>query len=667
MNDLRRYSFSSLLTITLCLLLLASLTVSLLANVSRTRDYLDEQLSRQAQDAATFMGLYLSPYMDDPNAQQAMIETSVSALFDSGYYHLVQVSDQEHHILYEKMEPSQLADVPAWFMATFPLHEPSAQAPVNSGWNQAGTVTITMSPFIAYRHLWSQSLESTLHYGLLFVASALLVWILTRRLTRTLTRLTQQAQAMTQRQFTVAAPEQTRIKELQWLLNAFHLLQQWLQRQLNLHDQTIQELEQRLYTDRLTGLPNRRALDRDFRAHGSEQEAHRFQGEALLISAPLLEKINQYRGFPYGNEYLLSINKIIKQLFKEEQIYRLSGREWLILSRQPQLTNREHAHETLGQLDAELVEQYASEPAISTQYAHINEPLMLGKLLALLDQQPLDQAWQPAQLPEIQDSRSQRHQALQQLLNNPVELNIQPILWQPPKAPWFAITTQVRSQDVQTLFEQAEHSGMSRALDTHILTNMFQQLSFLASPDATFVLRLSRGQLAIEHFVNQLIDLQRAHGFPEQQLILAIDADQHASEAVVKHIHKLKALGIRIMVVGAGDSLISLSNVIALAPDVIKLSPALLKPSADPTDTTYRRLVELIVNWAHSLDIAVIIDHIEAPEELQLADELDIEGRQGFLLGKPVSLTALWTRFERSQPISASLILSELKNLEDNT
>lgn len=661
----RHYHFSSLLTSALCLLLLLSFLMSLLGNTLRTRDYLQQQIVKQGQEASTFLGLYLSSYMDEAQGRQTMVEMTINALFNSGYYDAISVIDRHGTLIFEKRMEQLPDDVPRWFTQLLPLSHPAIEAPISRGWVDSGTVVIEISPVIAYQYLWQQVQGFSIHYLLLSVAGTMLAWVLTRRTARTLTRLTNQAKAMTLRQFP-AQPlplPQTRIQELQWLIDAFHLLQQWLQRQLQLHDQVLGDLEQHLFVDPLTGLANRRALERDFRVHSGEEARH-FQGEGLLIRAPLLDEINQHRGFPQGNDYLLAINHQLTRWFSNEQLYRLSGREWLILSKAHRFHQREQLYTQLTKAIAQLEERYEHAHPLTTQYIYIDQGCLLNTVLALLDQQPENAPWDPIPPITEKSGRAARRHALQNLLKEPVTFNIQPIVWQ-DQVPWFAITAHFDTElqlETEDLFKQARLTGLGRALDTHVLSNTFRQLRFLNSPDAIFVLRLSHGPLTALSFFEIFIGLQKNHGFPCQQIVLAIDADHTVNDTVTRNISRLKKAGIRILVMGAGDNLISLTQVLALAPDVMKFSSAVIRPVLCNNDTAHYRLIELLVKWAHSLDIGVVLDHLETEQDLKLADSLQVEGRQGYLLNKPVQLNQLLNTRDNSRRTSAATLFKLLQN-----
>ncbi len=75
------------LFLAICLFLVVAFAGSFAASLESSREQLIGQLRSHAQDAATALGLSLTPHVDDP----AMIELMVSSIFDSGYFATIRV------------------------------------------------------------------------------------------------------------------------------------------------------------------------------------------------------------------------------------------------------------------------------------------------------------------------------------------------------------------------------------------------------------------------------------------------------------------------------------------------------------------------------------------------------------------------------------------------
>ena len=101
------------LFLAICLFLVVAFTGSFIASVETSREQLLSQLRSHAQDAATALGLSMTPHVDDP----AMIELMVSSIFDSGYFATIRVvripSDE---VIVERRTTTTSDRVPQWFV-----------------------------------------------------------------------------------------------------------------------------------------------------------------------------------------------------------------------------------------------------------------------------------------------------------------------------------------------------------------------------------------------------------------------------------------------------------------------------------------------------------------------------------------------------------------------
>lgn len=127
-------------------------------NVHNTRAYLNDQLNSISQDMATSLGLTLSPYMADDD--MVVVESHVNALYDSGYYREIVITDINGQALIERISTRPVEKVPGWFVDMFPLDTPRGESLIMSGWTQAGAVRVSAHPEFAYIRLWSSCVQS---------------------------------------------------------------------------------------------------------------------------------------------------------------------------------------------------------------------------------------------------------------------------------------------------------------------------------------------------------------------------------------------------------------------------------------------------------------------------------------------------------------------------
>jgi diguanylate cyclase (GGDEF)-like protein len=197
--------------------MLVALAGSLLASSLSARGYLVEQLSMKNTDNAATLALSLT--LKEPDAVET--ELAVSALFDSGHYELIRITDPRGNVLVERKMAPGAYGAPAWFVRLLPIEARPGQAQISSGWKQVGAVYLVSNSRFAYESLWKNVWELA---GALFVATLIggyLGTLILRRLRAPLQTVIGQAKAITERRFvTIEEPDVPELKQLATAMNA---------------------------------------------------------------------------------------------------------------------------------------------------------------------------------------------------------------------------------------------------------------------------------------------------------------------------------------------------------------------------------------------------------------------------------------------------------------
>ena len=125
------------------------------ASVDHTRQYLNDQMKVHAMDAATSLGLSITPYMEPEH--HVIAETMASAIFDAGYFSAMRFVDADGKVIFQFNHPDAVEGVPEWFMSLFPLITPEQKTEVNNGWFIAGDLYIQSHPGSSYAQLWQHA------------------------------------------------------------------------------------------------------------------------------------------------------------------------------------------------------------------------------------------------------------------------------------------------------------------------------------------------------------------------------------------------------------------------------------------------------------------------------------------------------------------------------
>jgi len=93
----------------------------------------------------------------------------------------------------------------------------------------------------------------------------------------------------------------------------------------------MSRLENRAYTDTLTGLQNRTAYYEYNAVLNKKQEAGNADFSLLMIDVNFLKRVNDTYGHEQGNLYLQGAADLIRKCFGNEHLYRIGGDEFVII------------------------------------------------------------------------------------------------------------------------------------------------------------------------------------------------------------------------------------------------------------------------------------------------------------------------------------------------
>src|SRR5574343_530301 len=175
---------------------------SFLASMLTARHYLEQQLAIKNTDNAASLALSISQLDKDP----VTIELQVAAIFDSGQYAVVRLTDPDGKTMIEKTSPPLAGSYPEWFARLFPIASAPGLAQISSGWNQFATIELVSHSHFAYEELWRGAIKLLGWFALGGLLMGLLGMQLLRRIKRPLDAVVNQAHAISERRF-VSIPE----------------------------------------------------------------------------------------------------------------------------------------------------------------------------------------------------------------------------------------------------------------------------------------------------------------------------------------------------------------------------------------------------------------------------------------------------------------------------
>ncbi|MDO6712197.1 EAL domain-containing protein [Aliiglaciecola sp. 2_MG-2023] len=632
------------LLLVLCCVFIGSIWI----NVSKTREFVTQQLSSHAQDAATSLGLSISPYMGE-ESDIPVIETMVNAIFDSGYYLSITLKDLDDNTLLEKLNPSQIDTVPNWFIDLFPLNPPVAKTQINSGWSIVGSLSVISNPGIGYKQLWNNTKQTMLMFAVIFILALLFNLYLVKIITTPIKAVVSQATSISQRRFDQINPL-PRTPELREFVLAINKMSAMLSKIFTQLADQAERYRQFAYTDSLTGADNRRAFKLTLTNMLADIE-HQPNGYVFIVRLNSLAHVNKQYGVQNGDAYIKAVWKILNQHAIEPDstvsIYRISGADFAVIIEDNDLENcQQLADSFVNQFnDIEKTEfaQGTAHIGISKfSYGDNFTKVLESADSALASALELPKKWQIASNLDIRQSNAIWRDQLQLLVTEgSINFVAQPIQsWdgQIIYKEWFArftLPNTLSPLPMAQLIPASMRLDFSQQLDEMVIRDAINQLNVHSD---TIGINVTRSSLAKQRFHQWLID-----ELPQESALCARIVVEIPERALVNHLQgldklvaKLKSKGVRITVERFGAQLAAVSHLQKIRPDYLKIDGRYTRQIHNEPDN--QLFVQTLVSIAHGLNIKVISEVVETELEARCLQELFVDHVQGFYISKPIPI-----------------------------
>jgi predicted signal transduction protein with EAL and GGDEF domain len=186
----------------------------------------------------------------------------------------------------------------------------------------------------------------------------------------------------------------------------------------------------------------------------------------------------------------------------------------------------------------------------------------------------------------------------------------------------------------------AETTGQIRALGRYVLSDACRQAERWSESDADgeplrMHVNLSVAELGHPDLVTDIRRELAQSGLAADRLMLEITETQLLGDAAdsAARFEELRALGVRVALDDFGTGYSSLSYLHSLPLDSLKIA----KPFVDGLTGGGREagFIGMILDLARTLELEVIAEGIETPDQLAALRQLGAELGQGYLLGRP--------------------------------
>ena len=184
-----------------------------------------------------------------------------------------------------------------------------------------------------------------------------------------------------------------------------------------------------------------------------------------------------------------------------------------------------------------------------------------------------------------------------------------------------------------------ERMGLIDSLDLMIYkksTEFFGDLLRRSGADITLSINVSVKHLMKSGFIDEIRDILKRSKIPAKQLEIEITESImiESAEKATSCLNELRDMGIGIAIDDFGTGYSSLSYLNSIPLDILKIDKSFIDPMN--TSESSKKYVEAIISLAHVLDLKVIAEGVEEPEQIETLNAIGCDYIQGFIWGRPL-------------------------------
>lgn len=630
------------------------------AKLDSTRTFLINQLESHAQDTATSLALSISPHVAAHDL--VTTESMMNAVFDRGYYQIVKLTDPRQKVLIERDLEVKIEKVPSWFIKWIHLKTPEATSDVMAGWSQGGTIHIKSHPGYAYKTLWDDVQSMTIWFAACGIFVLVAGGIGLRLLLKPLFQVERQADALCRKEYRIQEPLPW-TRELRRLVEAMNRMTSKVKEMFDEQAAQAEGLRERAYNDPLTGLGNRRYFESQITARLDKHETS-VKGVVLLVRVHELETLNQQKGFEAGDELLQRVAALLRQTtgtLPSVVLARLTGGDFGIFVPNASHWDAEYiANETANGLALLAAEQIAASDNIGHIGAAVYDSLTpLGRLLSEADQalcsamQKGPNTWDISDISSKNDKMPLGQQQWKSILVKALEerrlsLDVQPVVTnkQSRELLHLEVFSRIVMADGSLLnaaifMPVAERFKLVSAIDRLAIEEL-TKLDLRSLGTRKIAVNLSPASLhdtTFSHWVCTLLN-----NLPEAFPRIIFEFSEFAAVQNLKLVKDFSAAvrdcGHAIGLDHYGQSFTKLGYLQSIRPDYVKIDRAYTGELKDEKSDS-RFYISSLCSVAHSIDISVVVEGVESQQQADIVGELNLDGMQGYYIGKPQALADL--------------------------
>lgn len=245
------------LTILITVFLIFVLSIILIFVIKYNKDTIENQLSSNAQNSASFLGLTISKNvaLDDT----PIIEGMLASIVDTGFYKYIAIYDIDSKEIIKVENPKKIEKIPLWFSNIFSIKGIKASAEIMKGWILGGHIEVKIDHDYANAQLWKTFKTVSQIFLILTIVLLIILYIFINNLLKPLKKLNIQAKAIDNNEFLIEK-ELPKTQEFKQVVLAMNKTISKMEIIFNKEVETLNKYNELIYKHNETGLGNRNYL-----------------------------------------------------------------------------------------------------------------------------------------------------------------------------------------------------------------------------------------------------------------------------------------------------------------------------------------------------------------------------------------------------------------------
>jgi len=448
------------------------------------------------------------------------------------------------------------------------------------------------------------------------------------------------------------------------------------------------EMSRMIVSDMLTGLPNRKGFAERLEQLACEQRTPGRYSAVMMLDLDKFKNINDMYGHPVGDRILLEVGRRVRNRLREnDTVARLGGDEFALIVRDLNaVSDIEKVANTvietvglpfdLGSLELSIGVSIGI--AVSDGKPVAPDELVTQADLALNEAKRNGRGQYCVYAPSMQQEMNRKSGIAEDLRracgNDSLLVFLQPIVsfasgqveyaesllrWHHPKR---GLLPAAEFIDVVDEFQMAQE------IEAIVYKQVFSTISAWQAQDKTIpivTLNVSAVNLRQTDFCERLMYAIKGYGLQPNTFAIEILESVlvgRGSDTVIANIRNLSRLGFQIMLDDFGTGYASLSHLMELPVDAIKIDKKFVQESLGPGAP--EQIVTAILALADQLGITSIGEGIETLDQMDAIRAKGCDFGQGYLFSHPVSMDVFDERLQSGDfELSAQLARLERARL----